>query len=139
MRNITGRMGLLLLCVVILPSCCPSGVWEDNFGFIYQLFTVQPGENLVPWITTGVMDTGEMACGIWKVRNLRLRELPVAPGTEIAFIAQNENPNPTDHCCYAFRFEGNPEDGDCFFVTGTYWSVGGKCQQSGPMYLDVIR
>jgi len=51
----------------------------------------------------------------------------------------NPNPNPADQCCYAFRFDGQVAGSGCVVILGDYRNVGGKCQQSGQMFLQTAQ
>ena len=135
--------GYLLCCLAActtLVSCCPSGIFEDNFGSIYQLVTTTvPGSNpLDPALeVTGTVDTAAMGCGIWTVRNIRFAELPPDWRLyDLLIVAENPTPDAADTCCQAFSFKGNTQDGACVRIEGYYENIGTKCTQSGEMYLE---
>jgi hypothetical protein len=126
---------LLGLVSIVFPACCPTGAWEDNFGRFYSLVTLAPTEEDQPFLTTGQADTRDLGCGVWNVRPPRPGEPAVDPENPVAFVVENPNPNPADLCCYAFRFDGSITGGGCLLIIGEYENVGGKCEQSGQMFL----
>lgn len=124
------------LASALFPACCPTGAWEDNFGRSYSLVTFPPAEPDQPFLTRGVVDTGDMGCGVWNVRAPLPGEPTVDPENPVALVAENPNPNPADLCCYAFRFDGQTAGSGCLLILGEYRNVGGKCEQSGQMFLQ---
>ena len=138
--RLTGIRLLFLLGFVstLFPACCPTGAWEDNFRRVYSLVTLSPIEENQPFLTTGVVDTRDMGCGIWTIRPPLPGEPAVREGYT-AFVAENPNPNPADLCCYAFRFDGQVAGSGCLLILGEYQSVGGKCEQSGQMFLQSLQ
>jgi hypothetical protein len=140
--RLTGIRFFLLLGLVssLFSACCPTGAFEDNFGRSYSLVTFPPTDYIPgdeePFLTTGVVDTGDMGCGIWNIRPPLPGEPAVDPENPVALVAENPNPNPADQCCYAFRFNGQVTGSGCVLILGEYENVGGKCQQSGQMFLQ---
>ncbi len=125
-----------LASLLFASSCtCPTGGFEDNFGRFYSLVTVLQPDFGVPVGTSGTLDTLDWGCGIWNITPLE----PLNPENPIAWQAENPNPNPADQCCYAFRFDGHTAPGGCAVILGTYESVGGKCEQSGQMFLQTAQ
>jgi len=130
------RVPILVLCLGFLSAaCCPSGVWLDNFGNQYQLLTFPATAPDSPRDSAGSVDTLGFGCGVWQIRNLNPDE-PYDPSYSIAFVAENPYPNPYDNCCYAFRFDGNETGLGCVALLGEYRTVGGKCNQSGPLIIE---
>ncbi len=130
----------LIFCIFFPGACCPSGVWEDNYGNIYSLASI-PSRNFLfaPVGTFGTVDITATDCGTWEVRPLNEFDPPPLPATTIVWIAENPEPNPMDGCCYAIRFEGWSANGlQCTRITGMFNNVGGKCTQAGNMFLDVM-
>jgi len=127
---------VLGLCLT-LSACCPSGIWLDNFGNQYRLLTLSAPSPDEPRDIEGTVDTLGFGCGIWTVRNL-LPDEPYDPANRVAFVAENPSPSPYDNCCYAFRFDGNETGLGCVAISGQYQTVGGKCNQSGPVILEVF-
>jgi hypothetical protein len=130
------RLGVLLgLFFLLVPACCPTGAWEDNFGRFYSIVTNPSMDFGQPTQTTGTVDTRDMGCGVWSIRPPGEGEPPVATG-DVAWVAENPNPNPADQCCYAFRFDGEVTGSGCSVIVGEYRNLGDKCQgQSGEMFL----
>ena len=126
---------VLGLVSILFSACCPSGAFEDNFGRFYTLVTLPTDNSLQTFITSGTVDTRDMGCGVWNIRPPGELEPPVEPG-DTAFVAVNPNPNPADQCCYAFRFDGRETGSGCVLILGDYLNVGGKCEQSGQMFLQ---
>jgi hypothetical protein len=124
-------LGIFLL---FFPACCPTGAWEDNFGRVYSIVTTPSPDLDQPILTSGTVDTMDLGCGVWPIRPPGEGEPPQAPG-DVAWVAENPNPNPADQCCYAFRFDGQVTGSGCSVIIGAYQNVGGKCQQSGEMFL----
>jgi hypothetical protein len=128
----------LTLLFAMLPACCPSGAFVDNFGSLYQILTSPPPLEGMPFQTSGTADTRSLGCGVWNVR-------PPLPGESydseysVVFFVENPAPDPDDNCCYGFRFEGNQQNPQCGLITGVYQSVGGKCTISGAMYLEAVQ
>jgi len=127
----------LLLCLCAF-SCCPSGIWLDNFGNRYQILTVPTGSPDTARITGGSVDTQGWGCGIWEIRPLTPQE-PYDPAYSIAFVAENPYPSPYDNCCYAFRFDGNETSPGCVALMGRFEARDGKCNQSGSMLIEAYR
>ncbi len=127
---------LLTVLSTALGACCPSGAWIDNFGSLYSIVTLSPGGFDQPFLTTGVVDTIELGCGLWNIRPPAPGEPPVTEENPVAWVAENRNPNPADQCCYAFRFDGQVTGSGCGLVVGEYRNVGGKCEQTGQMFLQ---
>ncbi len=125
----------LCLCA---PACCPSGVWLDNFGNQYQILTFPATAPDTARDTAGSVDTLGFGCGIWNIRNLNPDE-PYAPANKVSFVAENPYPSPYDNCCYAFRFDGNETGLGCVALSGQYQTTGGKCEQAGPMIIEVFQ
>ena len=133
---------LLGLVSMLVPSCCPSGAWEDNFGRSYTLVTIRTTQFVERPGTYGTVDTRDMGCGVWSIRPPAEDEPPVNPDNPVAWVAENPYPNPDDLCCYAFRFDGHvAEDSGCSEIIGTYENftppdLPPKCEgRSGPMSL----
>lgn len=126
---------VLGLVLILFAACCPTGAYEDNFGRFYTLVTIPTDDSLQTFATTGTVDTRDWGCGIWNIRPPGELEPPAEPG-DIAWVAVNPNPNPADQCCYAFRFDGEVTGSGCVLILGEYENVGGKCQQSGQMFLQ---
>lgn len=133
------RLFVLGLVSALSAACCPTGAFEDNFGSLYSLVTLPTDDFNAPFLTTGAVDTRDMGCGVWSVRPPEPGEPAVDPDNPVAWVAVNPDPNPTDHCCYAFRFDGQITGSGCILILGEYRSVGGKCQQSGQMFLQAVR
>jgi hypothetical protein len=123
---------------MLFPACCPTGAFEDNFGRFYTLVTIPTDDSLQTFQTSGTVDTRGMGCGVWNIRPPLDGEPPVEPG-DTAWVAVNPNPNPADQCCYAFRFDGQVAGSGCAVILGEYQNVGGKCQQSGQMFLQTAQ
>jgi hypothetical protein len=130
---------LIGLVATLFPACCPTGAWEDNFGRSYSIVTLSPTEEDQPFLTTGLVDTRDMGCGVWAIRPPLPGEPAVDPENPVAWVAENPNPNPADLCCYAFRFDGQVTGSGCFLILGEYRNVGGKCEQSGQMFLQSVQ
>jgi hypothetical protein len=122
-----------------LPCCCPSGAWVDNFGSLYSIVTFSPAEFDQPFLTTGVVDTRDTGCGVWSIRPPAEGEPAVDPENPVAWVAENPHPNPADQCCYALRFDGQIVGSGCDLILGEYRNVGGKCEQSGQMFLQAVQ
>lgn len=141
MRKVIGvHCGLFILLFFLafgLQACCPSGTWKDNFDAIYQLLSTPPPALGLPIQVVGSVDTRGLGCGIWDVRPPLPGE-PYDPTAEVVFYAVNPYPDPNDNCCYAYRFEGKEEAIGCVLFIGDYETVGGKCSQSGQMFLEVV-
>jgi len=123
----------------MLVSCCPTGVFEDSFGSIYQLAT-EPHIGNDPfnptYETSGYVDTGEMGCGVWNIRSpVGTERPPDYRQFDVIWIAENPHPDAADNCCQAFLFKGNSEGDTCNLIFGQYESIGTKCTQSGEMNL----
>ncbi len=129
----------ILLFLGLLPACCPSGAWVDNFGSLYSIVTFSSDEAGSSLQTTGVVDTRQIGCGVWTLRPPGEGEAPVDPENPIAWVVENPNPNPADACCYAFRFDGRITGSGCLLIVGEYHTVGGKCEQSGQMLLELVQ
>ncbi len=116
--------------------CCPSGVWQDNLGVTYYLFTdfFHPEGDSLPIM--GYADTGDLGCGLWTVDGL---SNATGPDRSISLTVINPRPNPNDRCCYFLRFTGHVQGSGCLFIPGTYETNDGKCSQSGQMYLYSLR
>jgi hypothetical protein len=125
---------VLSLISMLFSACCPSGAYDDNFGRFYTLVTLPTDDALQTFATSGTVDTRDMGCGVWNIRPPGEGEDPVEPG-DTSWVAVNPNPNPADQCCYAFRFDGQGADSECDVILGEYRNVGGKCEQSGQMFL----
>jgi hypothetical protein len=132
---------LLILGLVpaILQACCPSGAWLDNFGSLYSIVTISPTEPDQPFLTSGVADTIGLGCGLWTIRPPAAGEPGVDPENPVAWVAENRRPNPADQCCYAFRFDGQVTGSGCSLIVGEYRNVGGKCEGSGQMFLQIAQ
>jgi hypothetical protein len=128
----------IFLFLLTVSACCPSGIWLDNFGNQYQILTFPSSVPDTARETSGSVDTLGWGCGIWNIRPLNPGE-PYDPANAIAFVAENLQPTPYDNCCYAFRFEGNETNLGCVALSGQYQTVGGKCNQSGSMVIEVYR
>jgi hypothetical protein len=128
----------IFLCCLTVSACCPSGIWLDNFGNQYQILTFPSSVPDTARETAGSVDTLGWGCGIWEIRPLNPGE-PYDPANEIAFVAENPQPTPYDNCCYAFRFDGNETSLGCVTLSGQYQTIGGKCDQSGSMVIEVYR
>jgi len=126
---------VLGLVFILCGACCPTGAFEDNFGRFYSLVTIPTDDSLQTFNTSGTVDTRDMGCGVWNIRPPGELEPPVEPG-DTAWVAVNPNPNPADQCCYAFRFDGRQAGSGCILILGEYENVGGKCFQSGQMFLQ---
>ena len=129
------RVILILSSIwMALPACCPTGIYEDNFGAVYQLFTDFGSPEDDAFAVLGTADTGEIGCGVWTLAGTS-RKLDV--GRFVEWKVTNPNQNPMDACCYEFQFVSDPVDPDCLYISGEYAMTGGKCTQSGPMFLEV--
>jgi hypothetical protein len=126
------------LLLGVLPACCPSGAFVDNFGALYEILTAPPPLEGMPFQTSGTVDTRSLGCGVWNVRPPLPGE-PYDPQYAVVFYAENPAPDPDDNCCYAFRFQGNQQNPECGLITGVYQSVGGKCTISASMYLEAVQ
>lgn len=128
---------LCLLTCVCTVACCPSGVWQDNYGSVYNILTTPSEEQPGVLETTGYVDAfPDAGCGLWDIRPPQGEQYD--PTKSVVFVAQNRQPNPTDACCYAFLFEGDPAGSGCLYVGGSYRNIGGKCTGQGEMYLQVV-
>jgi len=131
------RFALVLILIAgVAVSCCPSGVWKDNFGVTYQLLTdfFHPEGDSLPIL--GLADTGELGCGLWTVEGL---SNATGPDRSISLTLINPKPSPDDRCCYFFHFTGHLQGSGCLFIAGDYETNDGKCTQSGQMYLYSLR
>ncbi len=125
-----------LLSMLLAASCtCPTGGYEDNFGRFYSLLTILESDFDLPIGTSGTVDTRGWGCGVWNISPVP----PSDPENPIAWQAENPYKNPADQCCYAFRFDGRVAPGGCAVILGTYENVGGKCHQSGQMFLQTAQ
>jgi len=131
-------LGAAVTVLAVLPCCCPSGVFVDNFNSLYQILTGPPPLKGMPFQTSGWVDTRGLGCGVWNIR-APLPGEPYDPQYAVVFYAENPSPDPNDNCCYAFRFDGNQQNTDCLLVTGTYRNLGGKCTGSAPMVLQAVQ
>ncbi len=127
-----------------LSACCPSGVWEDNFGSVYQLMTLpieEPdGSQSSSFQTVGTVDTMDMGCGVWEIRIPTATEMPADHDQfNLIWVAENPNPNPADQCCSALVFKGDSAGSYCNLLTGAYTNIGNKCTKSGSMYLQRLQ
>ena len=139
-RTAGARFGLfilLALLALVFQACCPSGVWKDNFDALYQILTTPPPTLGLPNQIIGFVDTRDIGCGVWNVRPPLTGE-PWDPLAEVVFYAVNPYPDPNDNCCYAYRFEGKAEGPGCILFIGDYETVGGKCSQSGQMFIEAV-
>jgi len=132
-----------LLMGLTLSACCPSGVWQDNFGSIYQLLTLPIVESDVSprssFETVGSIDTMDMGCGVWQIRSPTAAEMPADHDQfDFIWVAENPAPNPADQCCSAVLFKGDSAGSYCDLLTGEYTNIGDKCTQSGSMYLQSL-
>ncbi len=125
------------LLTLLFTACCPTGAYEDNFGRFYTLVTIPGTDFEQTMLTTGQVDTRDLGCGVWSIRAPTPVEPPPDPENPIAWVAVNPNQNTADQCCWAFRFDGNDVQGSgCGVILGEYRNIGGKCEQSGPMFLQ---
>ena len=129
------RVSLILLSIwMALPACCPTGIYQDNFGAVYELFTdFRSTEEEDTFVVLGTVDTREIGCGVWTLAGTSRK---LVEERRVEWIVTNPNPNPRDACCNAFHFEGQVTDATCSFISGEYAMTGGKCTQSDPMYLE---
>lgn len=128
---------LLALLWTTLPACCPSGVWKDNFNAVYNLITLYPSDRSLPNQVTGTVDTRDAGCGVWNVRPPEPGE-PYDPTKDVIFVGVNPSPNPADNCCYRYLFQGI-SDFSCLTIIGEFETIGGKCNEQGDMYLEVVQ
>ena len=127
----------LALLALLASACCPTGVWLDNFGNQYQILTVPSLLPDTPRVTGGTVDTLGWGCGIWNVRELLPGE-PYDPANPVAFVVENPYPNPYDNCCYSYRFDGGETSSGCVALRGRFQTLGGKCNQSGDMVIEIF-
>ncbi len=136
-KSITSHF--LILSILFIGACCPSGVWEDNYGNIYSIVSIPPG-NLIfgPVRTYGTVDITDSGCGTWEIRPLNEFDTPPLPASNIVWIAENPEPDQTGECCDAVRFEGYSLSRlQCDRIIGVFHNLGRRCTQSGNMFLDV--
>ena len=135
-HNLGAFLLLGLLCTG-LPSCCPSGAWVDNFNALYNLITVPPDVPGSLLQVSGTVDTRGAGCGIWSIRPPKPGEIydPINP---VVFVGENPSPNPLDNCCYRYLFQGNTSGAGCLTILGEFETIGGKCEESGSMFLEVV-